>query len=128
MIDSSLPSQFKEIYNQENYLPVVNGITDINNSQFIKDLMELPFKLVTVEMRELDELALIYLGSEQLWWVISYFNKVVEPIDFIKDYTNVKIPYSAELEELMLLYINEEKSLYINDKYNEDLDEGLEYV
>jgi len=96
-----------EKYNQENYL-VYNeevGIYDKLSSPIVEKIKELSFEYsVPSDNVEFDELALRYLKTEQLWWVLAIYNDVSDVMNPEKFPPIIYIPNRLDVELLLSSY------------------------
>ncbi len=93
------------IYDISHYLTVdpVTGYADFLMSEFLVNLKELPTaKFINVSNEFLDAVSHKEYGTEQLWWVLAYYNDIIDPMN--PGVVVVRIPDLYDIENLMLRY------------------------
>lgn len=73
-----------------------------SNIDLIKKLKNLPTeKVVDVNNRMLDAIAYDVYGDESLWWVLLYYNSIVDGIT-VDEKNQISIPNRAAVESLLI--------------------------
>lgn len=94
-------------YNIENYIHYEEklGIYDyLKSSKFINELRDLDFETTVIrENREIDEISLEVYDTELLWWVITIYNNIIDPLDLPSNLI-LYVPSKSDIEKLFLNY------------------------
>lgn len=89
------------LYSMSNYIPNINGKLDTLSSPLLRELKNLPTdSKLPVNNIYLDEISYEKYGTEQLWWVLGYYNGISDP--YISESITINIPSISDLEKLML--------------------------
>lgn len=90
------------IHDLVNYLPIVNGLPDLQFSSVYEEISKLNTMAVLQvdpETEFLDKLSYSYYDTYELWWAIGLYNKIISPLEVLPN--EIKIPDRLELEELL---------------------------
>lgn len=96
-----------DLFDQAKYLPKINGKFDTLSSPFLRKLRTLSTSTTKrYNNVHLDEISLDQYGTESLFWVVGYYNKIINP--YIEGAVVISLPSLSDIESLMLKY----KGLY----------------
>lgn len=91
-------------YGIEKYLfyHETTGVYDDLTSEVIGDIRKLPLEGVIRRSSNdlLDLLSQRIYGEERLWFVLAYYNDIIDPLDFTV--SNIEYPSKTDVEELFL--------------------------
>ncbi len=93
------------VYDIENYIPYSEdeGIYDTLSNDFIKDLRLLPvWREVPQKNRLLDEISKELYETELLWWVLQWYNNILDPLE--ESTKGIQAPELSEIENLLIKY------------------------
>ena len=90
------------------YVPQTNNFDIMNaNLKLTQSIKALRiWKVVNRDNRLLDAIAYDEYGDENYWWVILYYNSIVDPFT-MDGKTQISLPYKTEIDSL---YINLKQS------------------
>lgn len=84
------------------YFHETTGIYDDLGGEVIGDIRRLPLEGVIRRSSNdlLDLLSQRIYGDERLWFVLAYYNDIIDPLDYTV--SNIEYPSKADVEELFL--------------------------
>lgn len=93
------------IYDIENYLVYYEdkGIYDSLANEFITELRDLPvWREFPRKNRLLDEISKELYETELLWWVLQWYNNILDPLE--DNNNGLQAPQLQDIETLLLKY------------------------
>ena len=71
----------------------------LSNTLFADTISDIEHTVTNVEIGCLDLIALDYYNNERLWWVVAWFNGIIDPIEEMKANQIIIIPNPAKVRE-----------------------------
>lgn len=89
-------------YDLERFIAYTNTNHDILDSYFLQALKKVPFTgetAITTEEGRPDLLANTIYGNPNYWWILMYYNSLVDPSELISGMV-IKYPAISDLESI----------------------------
>jgi len=78
-----------------------DGIYDELKSELLQKVLNLPLYKIVKADKPLDYIAKEELGKETYWWILAYYNNIINPLN-LSHLDNINIPEKTELDSLMV--------------------------
>ena len=101
--DTIIHLKNRDIYDLGNYAKYFQYpfLHDFTASEFIRKLREIPYQsFIQNQNRMLDDLSYSIYGTENLWWILGFYNNIIDPIN--TEVEKIFIPNTDKLESLIL--------------------------
>jgi len=95
----------KKLFEFENYFPYKDGVYDILGNDFIKKLQALPVDdTYKYNNEDLDYVAWKVYGIEDAYWIIGFYNNIIDPYNISNQTDILYIPALEDVIDLLLEY------------------------